>query len=165
MTTDRDQDDAKDLEELIGPGTFVMLMTTAAGEHSSRPITVVDRDRTALLFLVDRTVDWVRAIADGPGEAGQVHGTVSDNRTNTFLSFNGSASVSADRAEIDRLWNPGASAFFDGKDDPSIAVLRVDVSGGDYWDGPSGRLGQAITMIRALLGDPDDAGDHGAIDI
>lgn len=161
MSQDNAHDPAKPLDDLIGPGTFVMLMTMIDGEHSSRPITVTEVDGVALRFLVDGSVDWARAIADGRAE---IHGTVADNRANTFLAFNGTAEVANDRDEVARLWNPGASAFFEGKDDPNIRVLRVDVASGEYWDGPSGRVGQGVAMVRAAMGHPRDAGDHGAIE-
>lgn len=69
-----------------------------------------------------------------------------------------------DRAEVDRLWNPGAAAFFDGKDDPALAVLHLDVSDGEYWNGPSGRISAAIQMVRAALSNaPEPVGERGEI--
>lgn len=154
--------DTKSLDELLDPGSFVMLMTMVDGVHSSRPITVAEVDGTALRFLVDDRADWMQAVTAGRAE---IHGTVSDNRANTFLAFNGSAAVSKDRAEIDRLWSAPAGAYFEGgQDDPGVAVLTVDVSGGEYWDSPSGRLGSVISMVRAAVGQADDAGEHGTIE-
>ena len=54
------------------------------------------------------------------------------------------------------------------KDDPNVAVLRFDVSDGEYWDGPSGRLGSAVALLRAkLAGERADparkSGDQGPI--
>ena len=93
-----------------------------------------------------------------------VHATVADVRKNVFLSLNGTASITTDRAVIDELWNPGGAAFFDGKDDPILGVLRFDVSDGSYWDAPSGRLGAAIATLKAAVtGDQGAAGDHGAV--
>ncbi|CAN5575339.1 pyridoxamine 5'-phosphate oxidase family protein [soil metagenome] len=154
--------DTKSLDELLDPGAFVMLMTMIDGVHSSRPITVAEVDGSSLRFLVDDGADWMQAVVAGRADT---HGTVSDNRSNTFLAFNASTAVSKDRAEIDRLWNPAAGAYFDGgKDDPGVAVLTVDVSGGEYWDSPSGRIGSVISMVRAAVGQADDAGERGNIE-
>lgn len=65
------------------------------------------------------------------------------------------------RGMIERLWNPGAAAFFDGKDDPTVRVLEINVTSGEWWDGPSGRVGQVLSMVKATLG--GDAGSAGPI--
>lgn len=154
-------DPSKDLSDLVDGGTIVMLMTMIGSEHSSRPLTVAGVQGGRIEMLVDRTVDWAQAIGS-PGNV--VHASVADVRKNVYLSMNGTASVTTDTAQIDRLWNPGAAAFFDGKDDPTIGVLRFDVSAGEYWDSPSGRLGSAIATLKAAVtGDQGAAGDHGSV--
>ena len=45
---------------------------------------------------------------------------------------------------------PCGAAYFD-QDDPNVAVLRFDVSDGEFWDGPSGRLGSVVALLRAKL--------------
>ena len=92
-----------------------------------------------------------------------VHVTLSDVRHNDYAALNGTATVTAERAEIDRLWNPGASAFFDSKDDPNLAVLHFDVSDGEYWTAPSGRIGSLIAMARAAVAGDDASGEQGPI--
>jgi general stress protein 26 len=156
-----DNDPAKPLDDLLEAGKFVMLMTMIGAEHTSRPLTIADVSGHRLSFLIDATTDWAIAVRDG---AAVVHATVADDRSNTYVAVNGDAIVTLDRAEIDRLWNPGAAAYFDGKDDPALAVLHLDVTDGEYWDGPSGRLGAAIQMVRAALAsEPDTVGERGEI--
>jgi general stress protein 26 len=48
--------------------------------------------------------------------------------------------MTRDSAEIDGLWRPASSAFFDGKDDAHVAALHFDVTEGQYWDSPNGLL-------------------------
>lgn len=151
---------AKALSELFDGGTTVMLMTMIGTEHSSRPMTVAGVDGDRLSFLVDTTAEWYSAVAGG---SSVVHVTLSDTRANDYAALNGDVSVSAERAEIEKLWNPAASAFFSGVDDPHLAVLRFDVTEGQYWDSPSGRLGSLLALVRAKLGGDDKAGDHGPI--
>jgi len=148
------------LGDRVERGSVVMVMTMIDGRHTSRPVTVAEVDRTYLRFLVDGSADWMRAITEGRAE---VHVTLSDNRKNTYLSLNGKVRTTADHDVIERLWSAPAGVFFDGPTDPNLAVLVLEVEEGSYWDSPSGRLGQAIAPLKAALGRPTDAGDHGAI--
>lgn len=155
-------DPAKPLNELLDGRTIVMLMTMIGDDHSSRPLTCIEVDGDRLTFLVDRTADWAEAIASGAVTA--VHATVADEKENTYVALNATATVTQDRREIGRLWNPFAGVYFDGPDDPSIGVLHLDVADGEYWDGPSGRIGAAIGLLRAkVTGDPDQSGDRGEV--
>jgi len=155
-------DAPRPLSDLVDDGTIVMFMTMIGEEHSSRPLTVSGVEGDRLSFLVDRTASWVGAVRSG-GAA--IHLTVSDNRHHTYLSLDGAASLSDDRQEIEELWSAPAGAYFDGKDDPNLTVLRVDVGGGEYWSSPSGRIGAALGMVRAAVSnDPTKAGDHGRVE-
>jgi general stress protein 26 len=52
-----------------------------------------------------------------------------------YLSISGTASLVDDRAQIERLWNDSLTVWFPGgKDDPSIALIRVAPFAADYWD-------------------------------
>ena len=149
------------LDDLIDGRTVVMLMTMIGPEHSSRPLTCLEVDGDRLSFLVDRSTAWAAAIADGTAT---VHFTVADGPGNTYLAMNGTASVTDDREAIDRMWNPVAGIYFDGQDDPNLAALHFEVEDGEYWDGPSGRIGAAVGLLRAkLTGDPTKSGDRGEI--
>jgi general stress protein 26 len=153
-----DASPTKDLSDLVDGGTIAMLMTMIGDEHTSRPLTVAGVDGGRVSFLVDRTTDWATAI----GASTPVHLSVSDVRSNTYLSLQGRAEVTPDASEVERLWNPAAAAFFDGEDDPAVGVLHFDVGGGEYWDSPGGRLGSAIAVVKAAVtGDP--AGEHGDV--
>ena len=152
----------KDLTDLVDGGMIAMFMTMIGADHSSRPLTVAGVDGVRISFLVDRTTDWAQAL-DRPGTV--VHVSIADVRKNVYLSLNGKASVSVDPAAVERLWNPGAAAFFDGKGDPTIGVLAFDANGGEFWDAPGGgRLGAAIATLKAAVtGDQSAAGQHGSV--
>ena len=154
------QDPDKPLDELVDGGTTVMLGTTGPdGRFESRPLTIAGVDGARLSILVDTTSDWVNALSDGD----EGHLTVSDVRANTYVWLNGTARMRRDRETIEQLWNPAAGAFFEGADDPRLAVLEFEAREGNYWTAPSGRLGSLVSMVRAKLGDHEDAGDHGDV--
>jgi len=154
-------DTSKTLDELLEGRTIAMLMTMIGDEHSSRPLTCVDVDGSRMSFLVDASTDWAIAVARGSAVA---HLTVADDRDNVYVALNGAATIIADRGEIDRLWNPDAGAFFSGKDDPNVAVLHFAATEGEYWDGPSGMIGAAISTIKvAVTGSAEAAGARGDV--
>lgn len=64
-----------------------------------------------------------------------------------FLSVYGTASVTRDREKIDELWTGIANAWFDGKDDPRVTVIKVTPQEGFYWDTKDGKL---VSMIKIL---------------
>ncbi|HYM85429.1 MAG TPA: pyridoxamine 5'-phosphate oxidase family protein [Pseudoxanthomonas sp.] len=74
-----------------------------------------------------------------------------------FASVQGTLSLSHDRAVIDRLWNPFIAAWFEGKDDPNLVLLRFDTEHAEIWLNESNLL----AGVKMLLGvDPKkDAGD------
>lgn len=50
-----------------------------------------------------------------------------------FASIGGLLSVDTDRATVERLWNPFVAAWYEGKDDPKLALLRLDPDRGEVW--------------------------------
>jgi general stress protein 26 len=67
--------------------------------------------------------------------------TFAEPSSSKYLALKGRASASEDRAKIKELWNPMYKAWFPkGEDDPEIAVLKVTVTEGDYWEATSGKI-------------------------
>jgi general stress protein 26 len=55
--------------------------------------------------------------------------------TAKFAAVEGKATIVRDRALIEKLWVKEWSVWFPGgKDDPSLVLLKVDASSGEYWD-------------------------------
>ena len=81
------------------------------------------------------------------------------------LQLDGTASEHTDRQTIHRLWTPKLRAWFtEGEDDPRISVLRVDPTGGEYWDNRHGTAVAGIKMLfGALTGTRGDDGVHGRL--
>lgn len=159
-TTDRDR--VRPLTELLqGDMHVAMVMTMVGREHTSRPVACAEVHDHRLSFLVSRQTAWVEAIA---AAAAIVHVTIADDAHTTYVSLNGTAIVVTDTDETTRLWSPAARAWFDGPDDPDLAVVHFDVSDGEYWDGPGGRVGRAVAMLRAAFsGDGEALGTKGKV--
>jgi general stress protein 26 len=51
-----------------------------------------------------------------------------------MLSVAGRADLSRDRAKIHALWKETFRAWFEGKDDPNIVLIRLIPTEAEYWD-------------------------------
>jgi general stress protein 26 len=71
-----------------------------------------------------------------------------------FATVHGRLSLDNDRAVIDRLWNRFVAAWYEGgKDDPKLALLRLDAERAEIWADAS----SFIAGIKLLLGvDPKE---------
>jgi general stress protein 26 len=81
-----------------------------------------------------------------------------------FVSVSGKASLSHDRARIRELWTPALKAWFTGGvDDPSLALISVEIEAIDYWEG----CGKIVSLLKfaksAATGKPSKLGEHGKI--
>lgn len=65
-----------------------------------------------------------------------------------WATLHGNLSTSQDRAIIDRLWNPFIAAWYEGKDDPKIALIRLDPEEAEIWIDAS----SFVAGIKMLLG-------------
>ncbi|WP_420450532.1 pyridoxamine 5'-phosphate oxidase family protein [Ilumatobacter sp.] len=151
------------LSDLLEGGTTLMVATREPdGTVGSRPLTVAEVDGDTISMLIDSTADWAMHLSDGDW----VLATLSDTRDNDYATMTGRLTTTSDPATIDRLWSPFAGAYFDeGRESPEILVLRIGVDEGSYWDSPSGRIGSLISLVRAKVGDGEDAGDHGELSV
>lgn len=156
MTHHTDQDRAWKLMDEIG---FAMLVTHdgQGDELRARPMHAhPQREQEAIFFLTDRRhhKDDEITINDN------VCVTFADNSGMRYVSVTGTANVLDDRGKVDELWDPSNKAFWDGKDDPNIRVLRVKPSMAEFWDSP----GKIVTTVKmaaaALTGAKPDLGEN-----
>lgn len=83
-----------------------------------------------------------------------------------FLTVYGTASISTDRALIDRLWNGLVEAWFESKDDPNISLICVQPASAHYWDTEDGRLvTMAKILTRAATGSDIEIGHQGNLSV
>ena len=65
-----------------------------------------------------------------------------------WATVHGTLSTSKDRAVIDRLWNPYVAAWYEGKDDPKIALIKLDAEQAEIWIDAS----SIVAGIKMLIG-------------
>src|SRR5207253_1026725 len=128
--------DVQKLAKLIKGIKFAMLTTADTdGTLHSRPMATQETDFDGAL--------WFFTYAD----SGKVHElqqdravnvSYADPSSNRYVSVSGTAQVVHDRAKAKELWSPAHKAWFpDGLEDPNLALLRIQVTKAEYWDGPS----------------------------
>ena len=70
-----------------------------------------------------------------------------------WATVHGNLSTSQDKTTIDRLWNRFVAAWYDGKDDPQIALIRLDPENAEIWIDAS----SIVAGIKMLIGiDPKE---------
>jgi general stress protein 26 len=74
------------------------------------------------------------SLVEALGQSNRAVATFADKGHHLFASFHGTLTLDNDRAAIDRLWNPWVAAWFEGgKDDPKLALLRLDPESARIW--------------------------------
>ncbi|PHY17436.1 pyridoxamine 5'-phosphate oxidase family protein [Caulobacter sp. BP25] len=91
-------------------------------------------------------VDLVRAVEGGEREA-FLH-FVSKGH-NLFAAVEGRMRIDNDRGTIDRLWNPFVAAWYSGKNDPKLRLLRFETGSAQIWLNESSLFASVKMMLGA----------------
>ncbi len=135
---------------------FVMLGIEGARDGATQPMTAnfedEDRDSGRVWFFTAKDHDLTAAI----GQSNRAIAAFSAKDHGLFASLRGTLTISNDRQVIDRLWNPVAAQWYEGKDDPKLALVRFDIDDAKIWlSDVSGFLKPALNK---LLGRKPEAG-------
>lgn len=87
--------------------------------------------------------------------------------TYEFLSVYGTAEISTDKQKIEELWTPMVKTWFqEGKDDPSLTVIKVVPQDAYYWDTKNNKLVSLIKIIASVAtGKTMDDGVEGKLSV
>jgi general stress protein 26 len=157
--TGADLSDDLDIIRAIVKGSRVALLTTVSesGELHARPLAVLENEFAGEIWFF--TADPSPKTADIALQP-QVNVSMTDGKS--YLSLAGTASVVRDRDRIDELWSPMAEAWFEnGRDDPSVALLRVDASSAEFWAIDKPALARAFQLAKGIVtGRQPDVGEN-----
>lgn len=97
----------------------------------------------------------------------QINVSYSDPNSMSFVSLSGKAELVDDPHKLKQHWSPYLQVFFPkGLNDPDLALLKVTVSYGEYWDSPSGKMVQLYSMVKTMAtGNPANLGVNEKIDM
>lgn len=74
-----------------------------------------------------------------------------NNSDSEYLSIFGEASIYKDRTTIEEKWSAMANAWFDGKEDPNVSIIRVEPKESYYWDTKAGKLVSMLSFVAAAV--------------
>lgn len=136
-----------------------MLVTRAPeGQLRSRPMVIADVESNSNIWFVTSLeapkVDEIQA-------APEVCVTMQSGQK--FVSLSGTAQVLRDQNKVAEVWQESWKVWFpEGRDDPSLVLLKVNTSEGEYWDNSGARgLKYLIQAGKATLtGETPDVGSQ-----
>lgn len=112
---------------------FIMLGVEGTRDGATQPMAVnfedQDQDCGRLWIFTANDHDLTRAI----GQSNRAIGSYCAKGHGLFASLRGTLEIVNDRATIDRLWNPIIAEWYEGKEDPKLALVRFDVEDAKIW--------------------------------
>jgi general stress protein 26 len=124
----------------------MMLGLDGVEDGHARPMTAqVEGNHGPIWFFAGKDNALVQRLQDG----NRAIATFTSKGHDLFATVHGSVRMDNDRAVIDRLWNRFVAAWYPGgKDDPNLALLRLDPEGAEIWLDASSMM----AGIKMLLG-------------
>ena len=165
MSVESREKELEKLNRLIG-GIRVAMLTTLEpdGRLRSRPMESQPIDSQGCVwFFTSASSHKTDEVRGHP----QVAVTYADPDAQRFVALSGIARLVRDRAKVVERWNPAYVAWFpEGRDDPDLALLRVEVERAEFWDTPSGMMVVLFEWARSLAtGRGYEAEHHREIDL
>lgn len=152
-------DDREILDQLWGAiedSPFVMLGLDQARGSAMQPMTAQfedqDRDNGCVWFFTAKDHDLTRAL----GQDNRAIASFASKGHDLFASLRGRLILDNSRTEIDRLWNPVVAEWYQGKDDPKMALLRFELDDAKIWQ--SDVAGFLKPAFNKLFGRKPEAG-------
>ena len=110
----------------------IMLGVEGARGGNTQPMTVLTETDEGGPLWIFTAKD--HSLVASLGQSNRAIATFVDKGHHLFASIDGTLTLDNDRAVIDRLWNPYIAAWFEGgKDDPKLALLRLDPESAKIW--------------------------------
>ena len=125
--------------------TMMVALVDVEASHA-RPLTAqLGGKKSAIWFFTAKDT----AIFKNLKKSNKGIATFVSKKHDIFATLHGRLTLDADRATLDRLWNPFVAAWFEkGKDDPKLALLRFNPAKAEIWLDDS----SFFAGIKMLLG-------------
>jgi general stress protein 26 len=137
---------------------FGMLGLADAKQHY-QPMTAFSEPETGQLWFFTRSeTDLAKAIGDGAKAMFIIQAKDQDLQA----CLGGQLTLDHDRTRIDKYWGPMVAAWFpEGKDDPRLTLIRMDLSDAAVWLTEGGLVHMAFEIAKANISKSEpDLGDR-----
>jgi general stress protein 26 len=165
MTQHHSQKDVEaKLWKEIEKGRFGMLGLTGEGAGHYQPMTAfAEPDNGLIWFFTGVNTDLARKAGDG----GKAMFVVQAKDQDLQACIGGTLSVDHDAARIDKYWNAMVAAWYpNGRDDPSLTLLRLDCDDAQVWLNEAGPVRFAWEIARAnATGRQPDLGQQAKLNL
>jgi general stress protein 26 len=156
-------DNIATISKIVKASKIATLTTvTSEGHLHSRPLAAqdVEFDGDLWFFTKDPSAK-VEELHTNP----QVNAAFQSS--DGYLSIAGVAEVVRDRAKVDQYWSPAVEAWFpDGKDDPSIALIKVHADSAELWATDDPKVVTAFKLVAAAAtGHRPDVGENRSVEL
>lgn len=126
----------------------VMLGLDGVEDGHSRPMTVQYEEQHGPLWIfTSKDNALVQHLTENP-ESGRAIAAFVAKDHDLFASIHGELCVCTEPDVVDRLWNPFIAAWYSGKDDPKLTLLRFDAENAEIWLNDS----TLLAGVKMLLG-------------
>ena len=138
----------KKLQDLVEAANICIFVTNLAQTPlASRPMSTLKvDDEGCLWFFSKENTEKEHEIKND----NRVQLFYSNKNSSEYLSVYGEAELLKDRDKVDELWSPVAKAWFtEGKDDPTIEIIKVIPKDVYYWDTKNNK---AVSLLKIAVG-------------
>jgi general stress protein 26 len=146
----------RDLWKRMSQSPFLMVGLSEGGEHSEPLTAQLDPDQVdTLWFFIGRD----NRLAKG----GAVMAQFASKGHDYFACLAGQAEIDNDPVLIDKLWSKQVEAWFTGgKQDPNLALLRIDVESAELWETDISLSGRLKMLLGGTI-TSREAGSHARV--
>ena len=136
-----------------------MFVTMPDGHPQGRPMSTIPMQAEGKVYiLTEATSSAAKEVA--------LNATVllSYQGGSDHVAVAGKATVNADKVLIERLWSPGAQAFWpDGPEAGNVVAITVQPNRADYWDGPNPVVGAVKFLFGLVTHQEPNMGERGVV--
>lgn len=115
---------------------------------TSRPMSLQECDKEGNLWFISSS-DSNKNFEIGDDKRVQLF--FMNNSNSEYVSVFGDAYIYKDKATIEDKWSVFANAWFDGKDDPKVSIIRIEPKDTYYWDTKAGKLVTMLSFAKAII--------------
>jgi general stress protein 26 len=151
------QEIKRTLWKKMAASPFVMVGLADGSAHSEPLTAQLDDDQVDTLFFFTGKDN---RLAGG----GKVMAQFVSKGHDFFACLSGTIARDDDFGMIDKLWNKQVEAWFPGgKDDPNLALLRLDIDSAELWEADMSLTGMVKMLFGAKI-NPSEEGSHAKVE-